>query len=69
VENRTIISLNGTAVSWMRLIDLLDLPPNPDGTIKKIKRKAAPMPAVLLRNGDLRIAVSVDELSMSKRFL
>jgi two-component system chemotaxis sensor kinase CheA len=60
VENRTIISLNGSAVSWMRLVDLLDLPPVPDGTIKKIKRTAAPMPAVLLRSGDLRIAVSVD---------
>jgi two-component system, chemotaxis family, sensor kinase CheA len=60
VENRTIISLNGSAVSWMRLVDLLDLPTVPDGTIKKIKRTAASMPAVLLRSGDLRIAVSVD---------
>jgi two-component system, chemotaxis family, sensor kinase CheA len=61
-ENKTIVSLNGSAVSFVRMADLLDLPVASDGNARKIKRKAAPIPVVLLRNGDQRIAVSVDAI-------
>jgi len=61
-ENKTIVSLNGSAVSFVRLADLLDLAVISSGGDRKVRKKADPIPVVVLRNSDLRIAVGVDAI-------
>jgi two-component system chemotaxis sensor kinase CheA len=61
-ENRTVVHLNGSVVSWVKMADLLELDVPPKTDTKKRTLKAVPRPAVLLRNGDTRIAVSVDAI-------
>jgi two-component system, chemotaxis family, sensor kinase CheA len=59
-ENKTIVSLNGSALSFVKLADLLDLAVISAGEARKVRKKADPIPVVVLRNADLRIAVGVD---------
>ncbi|MCU0598621.1 MAG: hybrid sensor histidine kinase/response regulator [Desulfobacterales bacterium] len=61
-KNRPVISLKGSAVSFMNLSDLLDLPQAADVNVKRTKRKTISIPTVLLQKGDQKIAVGVDTI-------
>jgi two-component system chemotaxis sensor kinase CheA len=65
-ENRTVIAINGQAVSLMSLSDILQLParPIPDAPSKHLS-----LPVIVLGSGDKTIACIVDRISDEQEVL
>lgn len=61
-ENRAIISFNGSALSLVKLVDILGLPHHPASKTKSRKSRDISHPTIIMTNGDIRIAVIVDQI-------
>jgi two-component system chemotaxis sensor kinase CheA len=66
VENKTVISLNGQAVSLIFLSDILGLP---QPTMPDTKKRNFSMPVVILGSGEKRIAYVVDKIATEQDVL
>ncbi len=62
VENRTVISIKGHAVSLVNLSDVLGLTPKMPTSEQKFKTDTFSMPVIILGSGDKRIAFIVDDI-------
>ena len=65
-ENRTIISVNGQAMSLVSLSDILGLPPRP---LPDTPSKKDTLPVIILGSGDKTIACIVDQISSEQEVL